>query len=152
MPYEHQVRVDAVGTHRFTERRADHRLGAVRLVRGVLRVEDHEVGIVQRWDREQARLANPAWLWLSCLGSLAIIFATYVFGGDEIHWWLTNSVDRTTIFAQLLLHSDLAIWLVVAADPASARASGRRVTEVPGDLVESLAGRHRRIPAQHAGG
>jgi hypothetical protein len=105
-----------------------------------------------RRDREHALLANPVWLWLSCLGSLTIIFATYVFGGDEIHWWLTNSVDRTTIFAQLLLYSDLAIWLVVAADTASARAGGQCVTEVPADLVESVAGRHRRLPAQRVSG
>ena len=33
-----------------------------------------------RKDRERSRLGNPAWLWTACLGSLAIIFATYVFG------------------------------------------------------------------------
>jgi hypothetical protein len=69
-----------------------------------------------RAERQRARLANPAWLWIACLGSLAIIFATYVVGGLEIHSWLRNSVNRTTIFAQVLLYSEIAIWLVVAVE------------------------------------
>jgi len=68
-----------------------------------------------RADRERAGLANPAWLWACCLGSLAIIFYTYVFGDLEIHGWLQNSVNRTTIFAQLLLYTEVAIWAVMAA-------------------------------------
>jgi hypothetical protein len=71
-----------------------------------------------RRDRERARFGNPAWLWTACLASLLTIFVTYVFGGYEIHWWLTNSVNRTTIFAQLLLYAELAIWLVIALDAA----------------------------------
>jgi hypothetical protein len=85
-----------------------------------------------RGDRERAGLGNPAWLWLSCLGSLTIIFGTYVFGGDEIHWWLANSVDRTTIFAQVLLYSDLAIWLVMALDRAFTRPWARDGEGIPG--------------------
>ena len=73
-----------------------------------------------RRDRERARLGNPAWLWTACLVSLAIIFATYLFGAFEIHGWLANSVNRTTIFAQVLLYADLAIWLVLAFDGVSA--------------------------------
>jgi hypothetical protein len=69
--------------------------------------------------RERARLGNPAWLWTACLVSLAIIFATYVFGAFEIHGWLGNSVNRTTIFAQVLLYADLAIWMVIALDGVS---------------------------------
>lgn len=71
-----------------------------------------------RRDRERARFGNPAWLWTACLASLLIIFATYVFGGYEIHGWLANSVNRTTIFAQLLLYAELAVWLVIALDSA----------------------------------
>jgi hypothetical protein len=44
----------------------------------------------------------------------AILFATYVFGSPEIHWWLHTSVLRTTIFPQLLLYTDVAAWLVIA--------------------------------------
>jgi hypothetical protein len=73
-----------------------------------------------RRDRERARFGNPAWLWLACLASLLTILATYVFGGYEIHGWLTYSVNRTTIFAQLLLYAELAIWLVIALDAAFA--------------------------------
>jgi hypothetical protein len=74
-----------------------------------------------RGDRVRARLGNPAWLWLACLGSLATIFATYVNGRLDIHGWLGTSVNRTTIFAQLVLYSDLAVWLVIAVEAAFAR-------------------------------
>jgi hypothetical protein len=43
-----------------------------------------------------------------------------VFGVLEIHVWWANSVNRTTIFAQVLLYADLAIWLVIALDAVSA--------------------------------
>jgi hypothetical protein len=69
-----------------------------------------------RGDRERARFGNPAWLWLAGLGSLSILFATYVIGKIEIHAWLASSASRTTTFAQVLLYSELAIWLVIAAD------------------------------------
>jgi len=75
-----------------------------------------------RADRQRAGLANPAWLWICCLGSLAIIFCTYVFGDLEIHGWLANSVNRTTIFAQLLLYTEVAIWAVMAARGVFSRA------------------------------
>ncbi len=71
--------------------------------------------LVLRRHRERAQLASPAWLWIACLGSLAVIFATYVFGADPIRWWLQTSVHRTTIFAQVLLYADIGIWLVTAA-------------------------------------
>ena len=74
-----------------------------------------------RRDRERARFGNPAWLWTAGLASLAVLFATYVFGGDQIFWWLANSVNRTTIFVQLLLYAELAIWLVIALDVAFAQ-------------------------------
>ena len=79
-----------------------------------------------RRDRERARLGNPAWLWAACLGSLAIMFGTYMLGGLEIHNWLAASVNRTTIFAQVLLYADLAIWLVIAVDGAFTRAGGEQ--------------------------
>jgi hypothetical protein len=71
--------------------------------------------------RREAGLANPAWLWLGWLGSLATIFATYVFGDMGIQEWLRTSVDRTTIFAQLLLYVEIALWLVIAFDAAAGR-------------------------------
>lgn len=77
--------------------------------------------LVLRRYRRSARLANPAWLWTAWLGSLAIIFATYVFGAYPIRWWLITSVDRTTIFAQVLLYADICIWLVIALVGASGR-------------------------------
>jgi hypothetical protein len=86
-----------------------------------------------RRKRERAGLGNPAWLWLACLASLLTIFATYVFGGYGIYGWLANSVNRTTIFAQLLLYAELAIWLVIALDAAFAedRVEQRNATPAP---------------------
>jgi hypothetical protein len=77
--------------------------------------------LLLRRDRERAGLANPAWLWISGLGALGIIFGTYVFGGLEIHGWLRFSVNRTTIFAQVLLYADLLIWLVIAVESVLSR-------------------------------
>ncbi len=83
-----------------------------------------------RTDRRRGGLANPAWLWVACLGSLVVIFATYVFGTMGIHTWLQTSVSRTTIFAQLLLYAEIALWLVLAVDaatgPAGPAAARRR--------------------------
>lgn len=74
-----------------------------------------------RADRQRAGLANPVWLWICCLGSLAIIFVTYVFGDLEIHGWLLHSVNRTTIFAQVVLYTEIAVWMVIAAEGAFGR-------------------------------
>jgi len=84
-----------------------------------------------RDDRQRAGLANPAWLWICCLGSLAIIFGTYLIGGLEIHSWLANSVNRTTIFAQVVLYTDIAVWMILAAEGASSRAPARADREPP---------------------
>jgi len=58
-------------------------------------------------------MGNPIWLWVACLSSLAVLVVTYVVGSFEIHWWLQTSVDRTTIFPQLVLYSEVVLWLVV---------------------------------------
>jgi hypothetical protein len=67
-----------------------------------------------RGTRSRLELGNPVWLWLAVAGSLVAIALTYLFGAVEIHWWLTTSISRTTIFTILALYADLAIWLVVA--------------------------------------
>jgi hypothetical protein len=102
-----------------------------------------------RRDRERARLGNPAWLWTACLVSLAIIFGTYVFGAFEIHGWLQNSVNRTTIFAQVLLYADLATWLVIALDGASTHEGCEQRDASPAAV--SVAGEpgHDREAGQH---
>ena len=90
-----------------------------------------------RRERKRAGLGNPAWLWLACLASLAIIFYTYVAGSLEIHSWLASSVNRTTIFAQLVLYTELALWPVIALDGTfPARRDQAAVVDVP-----------RRLPA-----
>ena len=111
-----------------------------------------------RRDRERARLANPAWLWIACLGALAILFVTYVHGGLEIHSWVANSVNRTTIFAQVVLYSELAVWLVIAVEsafasmakeaPARDSSARERLSEVGDGPGEPFPERNRGLPAQ----
>jgi hypothetical protein len=111
-----------------------------------------------RRDRTRSRLANPAWLWLACLGSLVTIFVTYVDGWLPIQGWLLNSADRTTIFSQVVLYAELAVWMVIAvegaftwmAEQASARGSsaGERLPEVPDGLAEPVPEWDRGGPAQ----
>jgi hypothetical protein len=111
-----------------------------------------------RQDRTRSRLANPAWLWLACLGSLVTIFVTYVDGWLPIQGWLQNSVNRTTIFAQVVLYAELAVWMVIAvegaftwmAEQASARGSsaGERLPEVPDGPAEPVPERDRGLPAK----
>jgi hypothetical protein len=111
-----------------------------------------------RTDRQRARLANPAWLWITCLASLVTLFGTYVIGGYEIHWWLGTSVSRTTIFVQVLLYAELAIWLVIAVEgaftrsdrPSSPRASsaGEHVPDALDSPPEPLPEWHSGLPAQ----
>lgn len=104
-------------------------------------------GCFLRTDRRRSGLANPAWLWVACLGSLVVIFATYVFGTMGIHVWLQTSVSRTTIFAQLLLYAEIALWLVLAVDAATGRAARQRPGDdlIPGysALAGSGSGQHR---------
>lgn len=109
--------------------------------------------IVLRRSRARAGLGNPAWLWFCCLLGLAVIFGTYVFGSLEIHAWLRTSVSRTTVFAQLVLFTDLAVWLVIAFDAAFAREDGKRraAWPTPGPVT---GGRDGHVPVgvgQHAG-
>lgn len=71
-------------------------------------------------DRRRAGFGNPVWLWAGWALSLGAIFATYVYGTLKISLWLANSVDRTTIFAQLLLYAYIAFWLVLGLEGALA--------------------------------
>lgn len=81
-----------------------------------------------RRERAGLGLANPLWLWMVCGAYLAVLVGTYVFGSLRLQWWLSSSVARTSIFAEVLLFADLAVWLTVAlagrpgpASPAGAR-------------------------------
>jgi hypothetical protein len=74
-------------------------------------------------ERRRAGFGNPAWLWVGWLFSLAAIFATYVYGDLAIGNWLANSVNRTTIFAQLVLYAYIAVWLVLGLEGLFGRES-----------------------------
>ena len=76
-----------------------------------------------RRDRERNAFGHAAWLWIACLLYLVVLLVTYVFGSLEIHWWLRTSVDRTTIFPQIALYTDVAIWLVIALGTGSSSQS-----------------------------
>ncbi len=102
-----------------------------------------------RRERERARFGNPAWLWTACLASLLTIFATYVFGGYEIHGWLATSVNRTTIFAQLLLYTELAIWLVIALDAAFTHELIEQPYATPAGAPSRAVAGHDRETGQH---
>ncbi len=77
-------------------------------------------------DRSRSGLGNPLWLWAACALGLGAIFATYVFGSFEIHAWLGASVNRVTVFGQLVLYTELAIWFVLAFDNIFARDDARQ--------------------------
>jgi hypothetical protein len=66
-----------------------------------------------RDSRRRAELGHPLWLWTAWTVGNVLIAATYVFGDLEIHTWLTESVDRTTIFGKLLLLVDIAVWAIL---------------------------------------
>jgi hypothetical protein len=65
--------------------------------------------------------------------SLAIIFGTYVYGTLQIALWLANSVNRTTIFAQIVLYAYIAVWLVLGVEGAAGRTK-RNVAEADASL------------------
>ncbi|MGA2521514.1 MAG: hypothetical protein ABSG81_11940 [Acidimicrobiales bacterium] len=91
-----------------------------------------------RHRRRRVGAANPAWLWTVALAGLVVIGATYVFGTIEIHWWLSTSVTRTTIFDQMAFLVDMTIWALVAMT-----APGRREPEPDDDAAQ----RHEPVPA-----
>jgi hypothetical protein len=72
--------------------------------------------------RRRLALASDVWLWIVMAGSLAVLMFTYVFGVFEIHWWLSTSANRTTIFENLTAYGDMAVWLTVAASYQADRA------------------------------
>jgi hypothetical protein len=91
--------------------------------------------------RRRLALGNDLWLWIVLVGSLAALVITYVFGIFEIHWWLSTSANRTTIFENLTAYGDMAVWLTVAASYQSDRAAAPEaapVERVPEDVNDIL--------------
>ncbi len=103
-----------------------------------------------RGNRTRLGLGNPGWLWLVVAGSLSVLAITYVIGSLEINWWLRTSALRTTIFANLALYTDLAIWFVVAvtgderkenrATPAVMEPEGSSVNVAPARVASDKEG------------
>ena len=80
--------------------------------------------ILLRATRRWAGIGNPAWLWIALFVWLAALLSTYTFGSFEIAWWIRTSAERTAIFPQLLLCSELAIWAVLAIEPRRPQSPG----------------------------
>ncbi len=51
-----------------------------------------------RSSRRDAQLGHPTWLWTAWIAGYLLIAGTYILGDLDIHTWLTESVDRTTIY------------------------------------------------------
>lgn len=88
--------------------------------------------------RNRAGAAAAGWLWTAAAACTLLIAAAYVFGDLEIHWWLRQSVNRTTIFTIIVLMCDMSAWLLMAG------------TALPGppDRVASRTARSRPIAAR----
>lgn len=71
-------------------------------------------GLTLRRTRVQTGLGGPVWSWIVIASSLIALTATYVFGGLEIRLWLSTSVNRTTVFAQIALYADMVVWMIIA--------------------------------------
>ena len=90
-----------------------------------------------RQTRRTFDLGNSAWLWSVFTIYVLTLLATYTLGSLPIHWWLYTSIERTMIFPQLLIFTDIAVWAVLgltrllARDSSSAlEINDRPVTEV----------------------
>ena len=92
-------------------------------------------GLTLRTRRSDLRLANSLWLWVVVLAVLAVILATYVAGSYEIHWWLSTSASRTTIFAQTAMLSDMTIWALVLICVAGQSERSGSDAELPSEPV-----------------
>ncbi len=98
-------------------------------------------------DRRRSGLGNPLWLWAACVFGLAAIFATYVFGSFEIHGWLAGSANRVTVFGQLVLYAELAIWFVIAFDNIFRRDDARKRESLRRQRRQRESSRRQRVSA-----
>ena len=100
-------------------------------------------GSIMLWRaRRRVGLGHDAWLWIVVVGFLVSVTYVYEQGTPEINWWLSTSIDRTTIFPKLVLYTAAAVWLVTAVSglqgPRSKfrpQSAGRTATE--GTLTHS---------------
>ncbi len=78
-------------------------------------------GLTVKMTRTQLGVGSDLWMWTVVGWSLVTLTATYVLGGLEIHFWLSTSVSRTTVFAELALYADMAVWGVLAVTQLGCR-------------------------------
>ena len=147
------MRVDGIGNSFFSSRSSEpvvqriaptaagmaHHLAVVPVALVVLALGLGVLGA----RRARLGLAGPGWLWVVVTASILIIGGTYILGSLEIHWWLQTSVNRTTVFTQLLACTDVALWLVVATNgvppppaPAAPEPMGADAVLAPASAAE----------------
>lgn len=78
------------------------------------------IGVVvtrrQRDGVQPKTVAGAGGLWMATTAALAAVGFAYMVSGDEVGWYLRNSVDRTTIAPRLVLLVLCALWLLELAD------------------------------------
>lgn len=93
-----------------------------------------------RQARTAMEVGHPAWMWAAGTAGLVVMVATYGLGRPEIHWWLSTSLNRTTIFDEILCLADMVVWttiLLVRPTVSDSALSGLLA-------IEERAGRSRR--------
>ena len=87
------------------------------------------VALAGRWvlgsHRRSLGIGPSLLLWIVAAWAVLALVVTYTFGSLRIHWWLATSVNRTTIFTNLVFLLDMVTWTVVALAGAGPPPAGR---------------------------
>ncbi len=68
-----------------------------------------------RWRPQRLRLGlGPPWsVWAATMAYLGALVLTYAVGTIEIRLWLNTSLQRTMVFPELALFSEMAVWCAI---------------------------------------
>lgn len=97
-------------------------------------------GVVLRHAWKDSGFGDDRLVWLIGLGELAATALFYTVGTTEIQFWLATSVDRTTIFANLLGLSLLGFWMVVSVGGTFLGTGAQPRHRIEGAEADRLAG------------
>ena len=64
-------------------------------------------------------------LWIVLAWALLTLVGVYTFGSLSIHWWLSHSVSRTTMFMNVVMLIDMVAWSLVWLARGTPGPSGR---------------------------
>jgi hypothetical protein len=63
------------------------------------------------WSRRKAhRLGHPGWIAAVLVASVLILATAYVVSPYRLHWLISNSMDRTTLFLRLTSFCVVTLW------------------------------------------